>query len=67
MLVLRSELLVQHGHGVNLLPVLAGTDCGWTVIHEGLDDCMVDTTLWIMLVSEIKTLLLINLCLRLNY
>ena len=54
MLVLRSELLVQRGRGVNLLPVLGGTDCSWTVIHEGLDDCMVDTTLWIMLVSEIK-------------
>ena len=64
MLVLRSELLVQRGRGVNLLPVLGGTDHSWTVIHEGLDDCMVDTTLWIMLVSE--TLLLINLCLRLN-
>ena len=67
MLVLRSELLVQRGRGVNLLPVLGGTDRSWTVIHEGLDNCMVDTTLWIMLVSEIKTLLLINLCLRLNY
>ena len=67
MLVLRSELLVQHGGGVNLLPVLGGMDRSWTVIHEGLDDCMVDTTLWIMFVSEIKTLLLINLCLRLNY
>ena len=67
MLVLKSKLLVQRGRGVNLLPVLGGTDRSWTVIHEELDDCMVDATLWIMLVSEIKTLLLINLCLRLNY
>ena len=49
-----SELLVQCGHGVNLLPVLGGTDRSWTAIHEGLNDCMVDTSLWIMLVSEIK-------------
>ena len=48
-----SELLVQRGRGVNLLPVLGGTDRSWTAIHEGLNDCKVDTTLWIMLVSEI--------------
>ena len=50
----RSELLVQRGCGVNLLPVLGGTDRSWTAIHEGLNDCMVDATLCIMLVSEIK-------------
>ena len=50
----RSELLVQRGRRVNLLPVLGGTDRSWTAIHEGLNDCMVDTTLWIVLVSKIK-------------
>ena len=67
MLMSRSELLIQRGRGVHLLPVLGGTDRSWSVIHEGLDDCIVDTTLWIMLASEIKILLLITLCLRLNY
>ena len=43
MLVLRSELLVQCRCGVNSLHVLGETDRSWTVIHEGLDDCMVDT------------------------
>ena len=51
----RSELLVQCRRGVNLLPVLGGTHYSWTLMHDGLDDCMVDTTPWIMLVSEIKT------------
>ena len=37
----KSELLVQRGRGVNLLPVLGGTDRSWTAIHEGLNDCMV--------------------------
>ena len=67
MLVLRSELLVQRRRGVNLLPVLGGTDRSWTVIHEGLDDCMVDTTFMDYACIRNKTLLLFNLCLHLNY
>ena len=42
MLVLRSELLsttLMRGN----LPVMGGTDRSWSVIHEGLNDRMVDT------------------------
>ena len=67
MLVLRSELLVQCRRGVNLLLVLGGTDRSWTVIHEGLDDCMVETTFMDYACIRNKTLLLVNLCLCLNY
>ena len=67
MLVLRSELLVQRRRRVNSLPVLGGTDRSWTVIHEGLDDCMVDTMFTDYAYIRNKTLLLVNLCLCLNY